>query len=148
MTICGGYEGAVDISKLLAWNGIPGRLCIGWPGMLLKVPYSLGAIEVLLEAASVVLAHPGVWNGAALPWFEYVLEGVDWFSITGLLNPNVDFNSNGSDVSALKASRSALIWTCISGVDEGRQCSRTRMCRAKYCLAWLFNTGSGEVMAA
>ena len=52
---------------------------------------------------------------------ELVLGGVGWLSMVGLRRPSVGFRSKGREVSALKASRSALIWTCISGGEEGRQ---------------------------
>jgi hypothetical protein len=128
VTACGVYEGAAEMSKLLVLYGMVGRVCIGrLPTLSYGEVYSLPVMVAFVDSGTVPLFQAGVWKAAVLVGPEYELVGVDCCSMTGLRKPSVDLSSNGRDVSALKASRSPLIWSCISGVEDGRQYSNIRI---------------------
>ena len=66
----------------------------------------------------------------------------------GLPYGNVGFKTNGFRISAEKASRSASICCCISGIgQELVHFSKILMCRVKYSRASVFKSGSGDVSA-
>lgn len=68
--------------------------------------------------------------------------------LPGLPYGKLALSSKGLLVFAEKASRSASICACISGIGhEDVQFSKIRICRVKYSFASVLKSGSGDVSA-
>ena len=68
--------------------------------------------------------------------------------LPGLPYGKLALSSKGLLMFAEKASRSASICACISGIGhDDVQLSRIRICRVKYSFASVLKSGSGEVSA-